>query len=323
MDELFRFLMLRPPEPGDPVKVDVSEKFRNAVAQAQQQYEGYEALRVAARAISKDLEIASFDELSLAPKILRLADRLRAQPGAQNGKAGKADLDDLVEEELGDDPAAVIKSKAFAAEWERLADLLVAAKILSRDGAVPAVRIEDVLRTMDLVRLIAKDKVDTLAEARRAQTRPTVVAPGAVSFRPDQPDRSDPVDSGAGRENSRPWRPSGSHSANWPTSCRASVPTISSSRPRTNRAKGHVTLRTQPMATQSLAERPRERATDGAAETPSSAAGVTVGAVPKLMISPELSKEWSTSAQQALTTLDIDLAETPVPTALDTVIGSS
>jgi hypothetical protein len=174
MNELFRFLMLRPAEPADPVPVGISEKFRAAIEQAPQGPER-DPLKAAAAQVSRDYGLLSIDQMNLAPRMVHFGRALRDRLA---GDPEKLDLAALVHKTLGADPAAVVASGDFHEERLQLGDLLIAAKVLSTDGPVAAATIEDVLRLMDLVRTVAAGAgaVCAVGDIRRALTRPAGLA---------------------------------------------------------------------------------------------------------------------------------------------------
>src|SRR3954453_24067720 len=164
MSEIFRFLMLRPPEPADPVTVSPSSRYLTRLDEARQHGEGRIAVREASEAVIADYAVTTIDDLPMAGALLELDRVLRglaSDPpvGDMAAAVGKA-----AEDVLGDTPKKVMADPAITTLSERLQDLLIASKVLSRDGAVEAVRLETGLRTLDLVRRFA-DGTTPLADA--------------------------------------------------------------------------------------------------------------------------------------------------------------
>lgn len=336
MEEIFRFLMLRPPEPADPVQIDVSARFREAVVEAQQQHEGRDALRVAAEVITRERGISAFGDLALAPRIVVLGARLDAELVGNDDEECEPDLSAIIEEELGARPTEVAASEDYVLERERLSDLLVAAKILSRDAAVPAARIEDVLRLMDLVRRVAEGTpdLDTAAGIRRALTRPTVIATVTTTHRlvrpgdtttdgeDPTPGREDELNGEAGllaqlaevlqnidpQEFAQPDQRPGAEGVDPEPGVQELV-----GRQITENVRRGDLEPFKPGVVQALV------ADLGAVAVLGDAGGPQVSAVPRLMVAPEVAQGWPAPVQEALTLVGIDLAVTPVPTALDLV----
>jgi hypothetical protein len=189
MSEIFRFLMLRPPEPAQPVKVGISPVFTEALKKALETNEGRDAVKVAASEVTVKQGVGSLAELTLAPKLLRLGRQI--DRALDRDPHADVDVRALIKQIFDSTPLALVKSAEFKAERERLGDLLIAAKALSRDAQVPAVEIENVLRMMDVVQRVA-DKAPGIATAdglRLALSRPSLVGRVLDPLRPDPADR--------------------------------------------------------------------------------------------------------------------------------------
>lgn len=193
MSEIFRFLMMRPPEPADPVTVTPSRQYLERLDEARRHAEGRVAVRQASEAVIHDHAVNGIEDLPRAAALLDLDQVLRGlaahpPPGSMAAAVAKA-----VKDTLGDTPAKVTADAATTTLRETLQDLLIAAKALSRDGAVEAVRLETALRALDLVRRLA-DGTDALADggalwaalSRSTEVR-AVVTPREKPQRPDQP----------------------------------------------------------------------------------------------------------------------------------------
>src|SRR4051794_21820209 len=155
MSEIFRFLMMRPPQPADPVTVTPSSKYLTRLDEARNHAEGRVALREASEAVVSDYAVTSIDDLPMARALLELDRVLRGLAADPPAGGMAAAVSKAVKDLLGDTPKKVMADPATTALSDELQDLLIAAKVLSRDGAVEAVRIETALRTLDLVRRLA------------------------------------------------------------------------------------------------------------------------------------------------------------------------
>jgi hypothetical protein len=173
MNEIFRFLFLRPPAPGAAVDVTPSPEFGKALAGAGSGTDRRAGLKAAAsQFLASGHALDDLESLKLGDELLALQAKLLALDDPDQKAAA-----DAVKDVFGKEPGAVAKSPDFASDRERLADNLIAAKLLSRDGRVEAKRIESLLRVIDLVRrLAAGDATLTEPDAiRRALSHPTLV----------------------------------------------------------------------------------------------------------------------------------------------------
>ena len=191
MSEIFRFLMMRPAEPADPVMVTPSAQYLTRIEEARQHTEGRQALREASEAIIADRAVGKIDDLPMAAGLLDLHAALHVlAEEPPPGNFGAA-VSLAVKNHLGDTPKKVAADKDTAATREALQDLLIAAKLLSRDGAVEAVRLETALRILDLVQRLADGStpVDDATSLSAALARSTRIGPILPRRRP--PDRRD------------------------------------------------------------------------------------------------------------------------------------
>jgi hypothetical protein len=201
VNEIFRFLMLRPPQPADPVVVTPSQRFLTLLIEARQHAEGREALRQASQAIITERAVVSLDKLPLAAKLLVLEEKLRELTRTPPNGAFTAAVAGAVKDALGESAAKVAADPNTGEVREVLQDLLIAAKLLSRDGDVEAVQMETTLRMLDLVIRLADgsrplDDAQSLAAALSRSTRI-----GSIMPRRELPGRDDaqPQDDGKGR----------------------------------------------------------------------------------------------------------------------------
>ncbi|HEY7619204.1 MAG TPA: hypothetical protein VH834_05490 [Solirubrobacteraceae bacterium] len=164
MDEIFRFLFLRPPDVGSAVTVTPSQDFGKQLAAADTANDRKAAFKRAAGALVGSARgLQSIDELAVGAGLTAVAAALEADEAPDRN-----DLVDAVEAQFGMGPVDLVKDDRFAADKERLADNLIAAKLLSSDGAVTARRLESLLRLMTLIERVADDD-------------PHVQEPGAVA----------------------------------------------------------------------------------------------------------------------------------------------
>jgi hypothetical protein len=159
VSEIFRFLMMRPPEPADPVTITPSQEFVDKVVEARQHLDAREAAKVASQAIVDKHRLAAVDGLPLAAKLLELDRVFRSLAANPPGGNFANKVAAKVRDTLGDTAVKVTQDPTTAMVREQLQDLLIAAKLLSRDGSVEAVRIETALRTLDIVRRVADGTV--------------------------------------------------------------------------------------------------------------------------------------------------------------------
>ncbi len=189
MSEIFRFLMMRPPEPADPVVVSPSQHFVDRVNEARQQAEARAAVKLASRVVIDDYGVSTVDTLPLAAKLIELDQALRALAGEPPAGSFAAAVATTIKDALGDTATKVMQDPETAEVREKLQDLLIAAKLLSKDDNVEAVRIETALRTLDIVRRIAdgSGKVGDAAALWAALSRATQI--GAIMPERTKPDR--------------------------------------------------------------------------------------------------------------------------------------
>lgn len=193
MSEIFRFLMMRPPQPADPVTVAPSNKYLTRLDEARQHAEGRVAVREASEAVIRDHAVTSIDDLPKAGALIELDRVLRGIASDPPAGSMAAAVSKAVKDTLGDTPAKVMADPAIAALSQTLQDLLIAAKVLSRDGAVEAVRLETALRTLDLVRRFAQgstplaDAPAVWAALSRSTEVRAIVPPRDKPQRPDKP----------------------------------------------------------------------------------------------------------------------------------------
>jgi hypothetical protein len=190
MNEIFRFLMMRPPEPADPVPVTPSQRYLTRIDEARQQAEGREALKQASRAIIADRAVTRLENLPVAVDLLGLEAALQALAADPPAGSFTAAVAAAIKAALGDTPKKVIAAAATAEAREVMQDLLIAAKLLSADDRVEAVRLETALRVLDLVRRIADGSgpVEDPAALMAALGRSTEIGP--LLPRRDKPPRT-------------------------------------------------------------------------------------------------------------------------------------
>jgi hypothetical protein len=147
MDEIFRFLFLQPPAPGKPVTVTPSAAFAADPAQAQDAPNRKAALKgVAAQLVSSARGVGKLADLTLGAALIATQEALAALDDPTSEQATEA-----VKTAFGKPPGQVAGSPDFAKDRDRLADNLLAAKLLSRDHAVEARQMEALLRLMALM----------------------------------------------------------------------------------------------------------------------------------------------------------------------------
>jgi hypothetical protein len=196
MNEIFRFLFLRPPAPGTALDVVPSSAFGKDLAAAGASSNRRSALKAAANKLLASSEaIGNFDTLALGEKLLGFEQKLSELENPAPSYVSTA-----IKDAFGATASTVVANPDFAKDRDRLSDNLIAAKLVSRDGDVEAKRIEALLRLMDLIsRIAAKDPtVHDETAVQHALVRPTLVGADLVVPRPiprppgkDQPGTKD------------------------------------------------------------------------------------------------------------------------------------
>ena len=154
MDEVFRFLFLRPPAPGAPVTVQPSADFARELAAADSAANRKEAQKAAAaKLIASPRNIGALSDLGIGSQLIAFEAALAGLLDPTPAQVTKA-----VKDIFGKTSAQVVKLPAFAQDRDRLSDNLIAAKLLSRDGTVEAKRLEAALRLMALIERVAADE---------------------------------------------------------------------------------------------------------------------------------------------------------------------
>lgn len=199
MDEIFRFLMLRPPQTGTAVEATPGSALAAKLTQAQAA--SGSRVRSMLKTAASDFmasprKIGSLADLNFGDQLSSLADRF-----ARWSKPDFDDLDKAIEAEFGKPAADVAAIAGFKADRERISDHLIAAKLLSRDDGMPAATIERLLLVWDMVKRTADSDPDLIAPGgvRRALVRPTVVG---IIKKPDadRPPRKPPSEGDGGKK---------------------------------------------------------------------------------------------------------------------------
>ncbi|KRG43141.1 hypothetical protein ARC20_10160 [Stenotrophomonas panacihumi] len=192
MDEIFRFLMLRPPQTGNALEVRPSKAFGTKLSRAQTNVPSRTRSALKALAVewlASAQRIDSVDALAFGKPLAALVDRaLQWQ---------KPDFDDLhraIESIFGSPLETIAQSGEFHADHDRIADHLVSAKLVSHDEGVAASQLERLYVLGDmLLRAAAKDEDLTApGGVRRALTRPTTISFGGRAEAETPPKGSDP-----------------------------------------------------------------------------------------------------------------------------------
>jgi hypothetical protein len=147
MDDLFRFLLLRPAEvtPQDDIKVLGPTFVDGGVT--------FTAARDAARNfVGKKLLLLSTDELAFAPTAMAVINALGT------GSVRARSIVALIKEMTGETPRAVVANPRFDAEAEQLANSLVAMKLLSNSYGGDAPGLAKVAQGYDAIRLAASGR---------------------------------------------------------------------------------------------------------------------------------------------------------------------
>ena len=173
MNDIFRFLMLRPPETGDAVEIAPSKDFGDALQAAANADNPKGAVKQAADALlNSGKGVDAVSDLALGPTVIELADALDAAVPAD-----VAALSDAIKTAFGMTADKIVSGDKFAADRDAASDSLLAMKLLSRDGGVEAKTLERVLRTMFLIDQVAAKStaLDQAGAVSVILTRPLVV----------------------------------------------------------------------------------------------------------------------------------------------------
>ena len=189
MNEVFRFLFLRPPAPGTPIAVNPSQEFAKDLSVAAGSADRKQALKAAsARLMSSGRGLTKFSDLNFGAGLVAAQAALASLDDPAPDKTR-----DAIKHALGKTPGQLMNDGKIAGDRDRLSDNLIAAKLLSQDGGVEARQIEALLRVIDLIARLAQN--DTALEAEGAISaallKPTLVnMPAAAPVR--QPPKDNP-----------------------------------------------------------------------------------------------------------------------------------
>jgi hypothetical protein len=187
VNEIFRFLTLRPPAVGTPVTIAPSAGFTRALTGVSGEPDpGAARKALATRMLSSSRGLAELDDLIFGAQLLRFEQLLDTAEDPH-----RPELATMVQQVFDATATDVVNSESFTIDRERLSDNLLAAKLLSRDGAVPALRVEALLRLTDLLIKIAGDDAELEAAGAVAALlkRPTVLPAEVVVPDVRVPDR--------------------------------------------------------------------------------------------------------------------------------------
>src|SRR5262245_5168840 len=124
MNEIARLLFLRPPAPAEPVVVFPSSSFAAALDRAHRASARITELKAVATAlITSPQRVGTVDDLPNGRQLETVLDQLGENPTAVN-------VADTVSAVFGHSPARVVNAASWAADRGRIADNLIAAKLL-------------------------------------------------------------------------------------------------------------------------------------------------------------------------------------------------
>lgn len=192
MDEIFRFLMLRPPQTGNALEVRPSKAYGGKLSHAQTDVPGRtrSALKaLAAQWLASAQRIDRIDALAFGKPLAALVER-----ALQWHKPDFDDLQRAIESIFGSPLESIAHNGEFHADHDRIADHLISAKLVSHDEGVAASQLERLYVLGDMVlRAAAKDE-DLAAPGgvRRALTRPTTIGFGGRAQTETPPKGRDP-----------------------------------------------------------------------------------------------------------------------------------
>ncbi len=170
MDELFRFVALRPPMPSsDAIVLDGNTPLAASLAEARRGTSGREAMNRLAQSFVRSDDFVQ-DPATLNLPFDHLADALD-QPDAS-----ERSVSDLVERTLGASAADLVDSREFAADVARLQDSVLAIKLAPPENGDPATVLR-MLGAADVVQQIASDRRDVKATTKRLVLMPSSIFP--------------------------------------------------------------------------------------------------------------------------------------------------
>ena len=170
MDELFRFVALRPPLPSsDAIVLDGNTPLAAGLAEARRGANGREAMNRLAHSFVRSDDFVQ-DPATLNLPLDQLADAL------EEANASESSVSDLVERTLGSSSTDLVDSDEFAADVARLQDTVLAIKLAPPDDGDAAMVLR-LLGAADVVRQIAADRQDVNATIRRLVLMPSSIFP--------------------------------------------------------------------------------------------------------------------------------------------------
>jgi hypothetical protein len=147
MYEVFRFLFLRPPVTADPVPVVPSRAFQKELEAALSEKDVRGALKKAAAALVASARgVRVVTALSYGPALVKLDGQLGDGRGITLSQLTAA-----ISRAFGHTPGELVTQDDFTGNRDRIADNLIAAKLLSRDAEVTAATLEHFLRLLWLI----------------------------------------------------------------------------------------------------------------------------------------------------------------------------
>lgn len=331
MDEIFRFLFLRPPAPGKAVTVTPSAAFATELAQAHNSPNRKAALKAAAgKLVSSGRGVGKLADLALGNALVAAQEAL-----APLDDVKPEQLAEIVKTAFGKPPGQIVGTAEFTKDRERLADNLLAAKLLSRDGAVEARQMEALLRLMVVIdRLAANDAgLKTPGAVRAALDRPTQIGqPIAAPSRdvpkeepPKKPPAPDP-EVGKLRERVKVLQGLATTFTRVPPKS-FTIPQAPPTRARPSSADAFEVLRGN--LVEKIRSTPPERIEVGpisrvAAElntvkTAVPEIGEALPAATRLLLSPASAEALPEQHRAALKSLGVDVTKTALPSALATI----
>lgn len=170
MDELFRFVALRPPMPSsDAIVLDGSTPLAAGLAEARRGANGRDAMNRLAQSFVRSDDFVQ-DPATLNLPLDRLANAL------DQADASESSVGDLVERTLGASAADLVGSRDFSADVARLQDTVLAIKLALPEDGDPATVLR-MLGAADIVKRIASDRQNVKATTKRLILLPSSIFP--------------------------------------------------------------------------------------------------------------------------------------------------
>ena len=186
MNDLFRFLVLRTPQPPADAAIELGQgdsRFIAELAVAQRGEQPQQEMRRLATAFTRSQAfVTDIDSLDIGPQLAAFRAALDDHP-----EAGLAGLRAALETIADQDPAQFASSGPFVEAWDRVRDSLVAIKLVPEIGTTIAAPLVDATRMMGLVRRVARNDRDLDGKGSLEAARSALLVLPATAVLPPLP----------------------------------------------------------------------------------------------------------------------------------------